>query len=294
MGDLTFHAVEIGLADARREAEDGGLKDAAHTVALAARRADGVLHGLLGVRIQQREAAALIQQGLSLCSQRRRVVQGEGGVGHPGAPADVGHDLDARSFQRPQHDAAARHEGRRDPAGKVPAAPRVLKAVVFGIGRIIRVAGAEQVGGLGVIAAAGVLVFDHQGDGGAGGPAVQHAGKELDLIRFHAGGGKPVAPRPALVHAEGEEFLVHRHARRHSIQHGPDGAAMALAEDGQGEVGAKRVLHGHSSMPSRGRSPSTGMVSARQQPRPGTLMMVIWPPCAFLSWSISASTFSLL
>ena len=49
----------------------------------------------------------------------------------------------------------------------------------------------------------------------------------------------------------------------------------------------------YSSMPSSGRRPSTGMVSARQQPRPGTLMMVIWPPWAFLSCSISASTFSL-
>ena len=236
----------------------------------------------------------MIQQGLSLCGQRRRVVQGEGGVGHPGAPADVGHDLDARSFQRLQHDAAARHEGRRDPAGKVPAAPRVLKAVVFGIGRIICVAGAEQVGGLGVIAAAGVLVFDHQGNGGAGGVSVHHTGQQLHRICLHPGGGKAVAPGAALIHAGGEEALVHRHTGGHAVQYGPDGAAMALAEDGQGEVGAKRVLHGHSSMPSRGRSPSTGMVSARQQPRPGTLMMVIWPPCAFLSWSISASTFSLL
>ena len=50
----------------------------------------------------------------------------------------------------------------------------------------------------------------------------------------------------------------------------------------------------YSSTPSRGRRPSTGMVSARQQPRPGTLMTVIWPPWAFLSCSISASTFSLL
>ena len=50
----------------------------------------------------------------------------------------------------------------------------------------------------------------------------------------------------------------------------------------------------YSSTPSRGRRPSTGMVSARQQPRPGTLITVIWPPWAFLSCSISASTFSLL
>ena len=55
----------------------------------------------------------------------------------------------------------------------------------------------------------------------------------------------------------------------------------------------KVFFMGQSSMPSSGRSPSTGMVSARQQPRPGTLMMVICPSCAFLSCSISASTFSL-
>ena len=62
------------------------------------------------------------------------------------------------------------------PAGKVPAAPGILKAIVLGICGVVRMAGAQQVGGLGVIAAAGVLVFDHQGNGGAGGVAVHHAG----------------------------------------------------------------------------------------------------------------------
>ena len=110
---------------------------------------------------------------------------------------------------------------------------------------------------------------------GYGGPAVHNAGEELHPVRLHAGGGQAVAPCPALVHAGGEERLIHRHPRRHAVQHSADGTAMALAEDGQGEGRPERVLHGHSSMPSRGRRPSTGMVSARQQPRPGTLMMVI-------------------
>ena len=77
----------------------------------------------------------------------------------------MGGDVDAGAAQRPQHDGSARHQRGGDPAREVPAAPGVLKSVVFGIGGVVRMAGAEQVGGLGVVAAAGVLIFDHEGDG---------------------------------------------------------------------------------------------------------------------------------
>ena len=275
MGQLAFHAVKIGLADTCRQAEDGGLQRTAHTVACAACGADGRFHRLFGLLVQQGEAIAPAQQRFGLRPQCRRVIQHKGGVCNARAPPDVGHDVDAGPVEGTQHHRTACHQRRRDAAGKVSAAPRILKAVVFGVGCVIRMAGAEQVGGLGIVAAAGVLVLDHQGDGGAGRPAVHNAGEELHPVRLHAGGGQAVAPRPALVHAGGEEGIIHRHTRRHAVQHGADGAAMALAEDGQGEGRPERVLHGHSSMPSRGRRPSTGMVSARQQPRPGTLMMVI-------------------
>ena len=126
----------------------------------------------------------------------------------------------------------------------MPAAPGVLKAVVLGVGGKVRVAGAQQVGGLGVVAAAGVLVFDHQGNGGAGGVAVHHTGQQLHRICLHPGGGKAVAPGTALIHAGGEKSLVHRHTGGHAVQHRAHGAAVALAEDGQRKVAAKGIFHG--------------------------------------------------
>ena len=61
-------------------------------------------------------------------------------------------------------------------SGRVTAAPGILIAVVLGVGSVIRVAGPQQVSRFGIVAAAGVLVFDHQGNGGASGAAVDHAG----------------------------------------------------------------------------------------------------------------------
>ena len=103
---------------------------------------------------------------------------------------------------------------------------------------------ALKVCGLGVIAAAGVLVLDHQGNGRAGGVAVDHARKKLDLIGLHPGGGKTVAPGPALVHAGGNAGLVHGDACRHAVQHRADGGTMALAENGQRQRAAVSVFHG--------------------------------------------------
>ena len=88
----------------------------------------------------------------------------------------MGGDVDARTAQCAQHNGTARHKGGRHPAGEVPAAARILKAVVLGVGGVVCMAGAQKVCGLGVIAAAGVGIFDHQGNGGAGGAAVDHTG----------------------------------------------------------------------------------------------------------------------
>ena len=156
----------------------------------------------------------------------------------------MGGDINACPLQCGKHDAAACHKGGGHPAGKVPAAPGILKAVVLGVGGKVRVAGAQKVGGLGVVRAAGVLIFDHQGDGGAGGVAVYHTGKQLHRVRFHPGGGKAVAPGTALIHAGGEEALVHRHTGGHAVQHRAHGTAVALAEDGQRKVAAKGIFHG--------------------------------------------------
>ena len=68
------------------------------------------------------------------------------------------------------------------------------EAVVFGVGGIVRVAGAEKVSRPGVVAAAGVLVLDHQRDGRAGGVTVHDAGEQLYVISLHAGASKARRP----------------------------------------------------------------------------------------------------
>ena len=139
-------------------------------------------------------------------------------------------------FQSGQHNGPPGHQTGGDPAREVAAAPGILEAVVFGIGGVVRMAWPEQGRRAGVIPAAGVLVLNHQGDGGAGGPALPHARKDLDGVGLHPGGGKPIPPGPASVHAPGQKGLVHRAAGGHPVQYGPHGPAVALAEEGQTEV----------------------------------------------------------
>ena len=244
MGQQALHAVKIGFAQACRQAEDGGLQNAAHAVTVGTGGPDGGFHGFFHGGVQQGKALRLAHQCFCLSGQCGGVIQRERRIGDARAPGNMGGNVNARPAQGVQHDGTARHQRGSDAAGEVSAAPGILKAVVFGVGRIIGVAGAEQVGGLGVIAAAGVLVLDHQGNGRAGGVAVDHARKKLDLIGLHPGGGKTVAPGPALVHAGCNAGLVHGDACRHAVQHRADGGTMALAENGQRQRAAVSVFHG--------------------------------------------------
>ena len=66
----------------------------------------------------------------------------------------MGVDLYAQAAQHRLADRARRNACRRNAAREVPAAARVLKALVLGVGRVVGVAGAQQVGGFGVVAAA--------------------------------------------------------------------------------------------------------------------------------------------
>ena len=176
VSELALHAVEIGFTHACGQAQNGGLQHAAHTVALGTGGTDGSFHGFLHTAVQQGKALGLVQQCLGLRRQRGGIVLRKGGIADPGTPPDVSHDLDPGPVQGSQHQSAARHQRGGDAARKVAAAPGILIAVVLGVGSVIRVAGPQQVSRFGIVAAAGVLVFDHQGNGGASGAAVDHAG----------------------------------------------------------------------------------------------------------------------
>ena len=125
----------------------------------------------------------------------------------------------------------------------MPAAPRVLKAFILSVGRVVGVAGAQQVGGFGVVAAAGIQVADHQGDGRAGGAALIHAGEELHGVGLGAGGGKPIPAGAAAVHGRGNHGLIHRQARGQPVKHRPHGRSMALTKNRHTDGISKGVFH---------------------------------------------------
>ena len=104
-------------------------------------------------------------------------------------------------------------------------------------------AGAQQIGGFGVIATAGILVADHQGDGGAGGVSLVYAGQKFHGVGFGTGGGKSVAAGTASVHGGSNGRFIHRQAGGQTVQHGTHGGAVAFAEDGQADRIAKGVFH---------------------------------------------------
>ena len=104
-------------------------------------------------------------------------------------------------------------------------------------------AGAQQVGGFGVVAAAGIQVADHQGDGRAGGAALIHAGEELHSVGLGAGGGKPISAGAAAVHPLGDVRFIHRQPRGQAVQHSADGGTVAFAKNGQAQCIAKGIFH---------------------------------------------------
>ena len=225
MGQLALHAVKPRLAQSCGQAGNDGLENAAHTVRVLGGGPDGLLHGDFFRRVQQREMSRLrLGQHQSRRAGQRRVLDA-------GALGNVGVHPDAQRFQHALTDSPRRHRRGGDAAGEVSPAACVLKAVVLGVGGVIRVAGTQKVGGLGVIAAAGVGVAHHQRDGGAGGVAVHHAGEELHLVRLGAGGGKPVPAGAAAVHGGGDGGGVHRQSGGQPVQHRAHRRTVAFAKN---------------------------------------------------------------
>ena len=99
MCDLALHTVEIGLADAGRQAEDGSFQHPAHAVALGSGGTDGGFHGFFYALVQHRKALGLAGKGFHLCSQLCGIVQRKAGVRNAGTLRDMGGDVDARTVQ---------------------------------------------------------------------------------------------------------------------------------------------------------------------------------------------------
>ena len=221
---LTFHTVEPRLAHACGQAGHNGFQHAAHTVALGGSGAHRLLHGGFPAGVQQGKMA-VFRLG---AHQPRRTA--EGCILHPCQPGNVGVHTNAVPGQHALANAARRHGCSGHSAAEMPAAAGILPALIFGIGRIIGMARAQKIGGFGIVAAAGVGVGNGQRNGGARGVAIHHARKKFHLVRLNAGGGKPIAPGAAALHARSNVVAFHGQPGGQPVQHSADGRAVAFAE----------------------------------------------------------------
>src|SRR6266571_6931796 len=113
-----------------------------------------------------------------------------------------------------------------------PAPAAIIAQAVFLPVRVIGVAGPEGVGERAVILAALVLVPDEKADRGAGGPALENAGKNLDAVGLlalrHVARATRFPPVEFLLDVAFRELQT----RRAAVDDAPVGGAVALAERG--------------------------------------------------------------
>ena len=130
---------------------------------------------------------------------------------------------------------ARRHYGKGQAAGEMSAAAGVVREIIFDIGHEVRVPRAGDGGELFVILALHVRIPEHNGDGSAGGIAVQHAAEYLGLVGFAAGSSAHRTGRPA-GDVRCEILLFQRNVLRHSVQDHAYGRAVGFAENGNFEI----------------------------------------------------------
>ncbi len=134
-------------------------------------------------------------------------------------------------------------DGRGQPGRRATAAARIAQAVFAPVG-VVGMAGAEGVQDVAVVLAALVGVADEQGDGRAGGLALEHAGEDFHLIGFLPLRHMATGAGAAAVEIGLDVGLAQRHARRTAVDHATDGRAMGFAEGGDCKQQAEGVA-GH-------------------------------------------------
>ena len=225
VGKLALDTVKPRLAHTGGQPGDDGFQNAAHAVALRPGVADRLLHSGFFFGIQQGKMPRL-----RLGQQQPRRA-GKGCVLNPGTGGNVGVHPHAQIAQNSLADSTRRDRCRRDASRKMPAAACILIPLILGVCRVVGVTRAQQLLRFGVVAAAGILVADHQGQRRAGGSALIHAGQKLHLVRLGAGGRKPIAPGAAAIHRGCHGCLVNGQPCRQTVQHSADGGTVALAKN---------------------------------------------------------------
>ena len=233
--DFKGDAKWISSADARRKTHDGRFQDTADAVACFLGCQDRCLHIVGSHFIQSGEQA--LGKRLNICLEIP-----EFAVRHTGAAENMGANVNALFLQGAVANSAGCYQSCRDAAGEMTAATGILIAVIFALSRIICVTGTHQPCHIGIVAAFGVLVEDHQGQGRAGGDAVHSAAENLHLIGLFSGGRNCAARLPQLQHPS-DIFHVNGRAGAKTVQHSADGRTVALAKEGHRYMLTKCIFH---------------------------------------------------
>ena len=129
-------------------------------------------------------------------------------------------------------------------AGGGSAAALPVTDAVFGVVGVVGVAGAVFAGHFGVGFGAGVLVTDHDGDGGAEGEPVEDAGEDFAAVEFLAGGDDVALAWAAAVEVELDVFCGEGESGWAAVDDDADATAVAFTPCGNSEELAP--LTGHS------------------------------------------------
>ena len=207
---------------------------------------------------------------------------------HARADGQVRSDPDALLTQGAADDSPRRDQRRRDSSAEMSSPAVVGKTVVLAVGGIVTVTGTGAAAHLVVVPAVLLRVGNPYAERRPGGIPVEHAA-------FYDKGVclRPCRRRRPLRAAAGQllrdTLPVHRNAGRQAVQHGADAAAVALAEQCQGQCVSVYVFHRNEIT-----SPQDSVMASRlsfcseNRPISGTRTVVMPSAAAFLSCARAA------
>ena len=174
--------VEVGSALSCGQVQGKAFDDAAHGIALGARFENGLLHGF-AARIVHNGKVFPARSTQCLHIGPRKV---EGNIRHSRRFFYAGENFHALLPEQQLGHGPGKDERSREAAGKVPPAPVILETLIAQMGGEVRMTGPCQIPRGGVVARAGVGIFNDAAQGGAAGSALEHAAQYLYAVRFFA------------------------------------------------------------------------------------------------------------
>ena len=218
--------IHVRAAQTGGQAEGEAFDDAAHGIAFGARFKNGLLHGF---------AARIVDDGKAFPPRRAQGLhigpgQVEGGILHTRRFSDAGEDFHALLPEGQLGHGSGKDERRRETAGKMPSAPVILKAAVAQVRGEIRMAGPGQIAGGGVVARAGVGVFNESAQGRAAGSVLEYAAYDAHRVLFTARRGQRRIAGGAARHLGADEFHVQGKPGGNALQNNAYGRAVGFAE----------------------------------------------------------------